>query len=191
MDLSNTLIALRKEKGLSQVDIAEKLFVSRQAVSKWEKGLSVPDVDNIVKLSEIFGVTTDYLLIGNNNNSDDVKNNKDNQNNKTESIVSKLLNKNYILIFTGIILILLIIVLSFFIPAQIKVYDVVTPSIIGEYAEIQNEIFQTVETVYHYEEITGNVIYFINTYYLHGLVFLALIFIFYGFIGVKRRKKYV
>ncbi len=47
---------------MSQEELAEKLFISRQAVSKWESGQSVPDIDNIVRLSEIFGVSCDYLL---------------------------------------------------------------------------------------------------------------------------------
>jgi DNA-binding XRE family transcriptional regulator len=47
---------------MSQEELADKLFISRQAVSKWESGQCVPDIDNIVRLSEIFGVSCDYLL---------------------------------------------------------------------------------------------------------------------------------
>lgn len=52
----------RKQNGWSQEDLAEKLNVSRQSVSKWESGASVPDLDKILKLSNIFGVSTDCLL---------------------------------------------------------------------------------------------------------------------------------
>jgi len=62
MVLSEKLQSLRKQKGISQEQLAEMLNVSRQAVSKWELGESLPEVDNIVRLSEIFGVSTDYLL---------------------------------------------------------------------------------------------------------------------------------
>ncbi|MBQ8782682.1 MAG: helix-turn-helix transcriptional regulator [Clostridia bacterium] len=60
--LSDKIFELRKRNGLSQEALAEKLDVSRQSVSKWETGESIPDLDRIVKLSEIFGVSTDYLL---------------------------------------------------------------------------------------------------------------------------------
>ena len=53
---------LRKEHGMSQEQLAEKITVSRQAVSKWELGESLPDTDNVVQLSDIFDVSTDYLL---------------------------------------------------------------------------------------------------------------------------------
>ena len=53
---------LRKEKGLMQKDLAEKLYVSDKAVSKWERGLSIPDVALLVPLAEILGVTVTELL---------------------------------------------------------------------------------------------------------------------------------
>jgi len=53
---------LRKEKGLSQEELAEMLQVSRQSVSKWESGQTFPETDKLVTLSEIFGVTVDSLL---------------------------------------------------------------------------------------------------------------------------------
>ena len=62
MILADKIIALRKEKGWSQEELAHQLNVSRQSVSKWESMSSIPDLDKIIKLSEIFGVSTDYLL---------------------------------------------------------------------------------------------------------------------------------
>lgn len=53
---------LRKEKGLSQEQLATQLHVSRQAISKWELGESMPDTDNIIQLASFFGVSTDSLL---------------------------------------------------------------------------------------------------------------------------------
>lgn len=53
---------LRKEKGLTQEEIASKLNVSSQAVSKWENDISYPDISLLVQISEIFGVSVDYLL---------------------------------------------------------------------------------------------------------------------------------
>jgi len=62
MILADKIIELRKKAGLSQEELAEKMGVSRQSVSKWEGALSIPDLDKILLLSEIFGVSTDYLL---------------------------------------------------------------------------------------------------------------------------------
>lgn len=62
MDLSEKILMLRKKNNLSQEQLAEKLGVSRQAVSKWESRQATPDIDKIVSISEIFGVSTDYLL---------------------------------------------------------------------------------------------------------------------------------
>ncbi|MCL2405770.1 MAG: helix-turn-helix domain-containing protein [Defluviitaleaceae bacterium] len=62
MTLGEKIQILRKQRGMSQEQLAAKILVTRQAISKWELCESLPDVDNIVQLSEIFGVTTDYLL---------------------------------------------------------------------------------------------------------------------------------
>ena len=62
MILADKIIDLRKKNGWSQEELAEKLDVSRQSVSKWESAQSVPDMARIVRLSELFGVSTDYLL---------------------------------------------------------------------------------------------------------------------------------
>ena len=62
MILADKIITLRKKNGWSQEELAEKVGVSRQAISKWESAQSVPDLDKILRMSEIFGVTTDFLL---------------------------------------------------------------------------------------------------------------------------------
>lgn len=62
MILADKIIAMRKKNGWSQEELAEKLNVSRQSVSKWESAASIPDINKILELSKIFGVTTDYLL---------------------------------------------------------------------------------------------------------------------------------
>lgn len=62
MDLAERLAALRKRTGLSQGDVAERLNVSRQAVSRWETGFTVPSTDNLSHLGRLYGVTLDELL---------------------------------------------------------------------------------------------------------------------------------
>ena len=62
MILADKIIALRKKAGWSQEELAEQLGVTRQSVSKWEGAQSVPDMDKVVQMSRLFGVTTDFLL---------------------------------------------------------------------------------------------------------------------------------
>ena len=62
MKLSDKLIMLRKENSWSQEDFAEKLDVSRQAISRWENGTALPDAQNILQISKLFNVSADYLL---------------------------------------------------------------------------------------------------------------------------------
>ena len=63
MNLSEKIMMLRKKEGWSQEELANHLQISRQAVSKWESGQSMPDTDKIIQLSQLFHVTTDYLLL--------------------------------------------------------------------------------------------------------------------------------
>lgn len=62
MILADKIVFLRKKAGWSQEELAEQLGVTRQSVSKWEGAQSVPDMDKVVQMSRLFGVTTDYLL---------------------------------------------------------------------------------------------------------------------------------
>lgn len=64
MNIADRIQSLRKQKGMSQIELADAIGVSRQAVSKWESEQAIPDLDKIVAMSEIFGTTTDYLLKG-------------------------------------------------------------------------------------------------------------------------------
>ena len=70
-DFAYKLYSLRTQSGYSQEALAEKVNVSRQAISKWELGLTLPDTDKIVALSKVFDVSIDYLL------KDEIKVNKD------------------------------------------------------------------------------------------------------------------
>jgi transcriptional regulator with XRE-family HTH domain len=60
--LEEKLISLRKEKGLSQMKLAEMMNVSRQAISRWEVGAAVPSTDNLKFLGNLYGVSLEYLL---------------------------------------------------------------------------------------------------------------------------------
>ena len=63
IEIANRLVQLRREQGLSQEEMASKLGVSRQAVSKWERAESSPDTDNLIALARLYGVSLDELLL--------------------------------------------------------------------------------------------------------------------------------
>lgn len=67
MTIGERLYKLRKDKNISQEELANALDVSRQTVSKWETDQSTPDFDKIIPLCEFFGITSDELLTGNYN----------------------------------------------------------------------------------------------------------------------------
>ena len=62
MDTKNVILKLRTENGMSQEDLANKVFVTRQAVSRWENGETVPNTDTLKLLSELFGVSINTLI---------------------------------------------------------------------------------------------------------------------------------
>jgi transcriptional regulator with XRE-family HTH domain len=64
MKIADRIQNLRKSKGMSQEELADRIGVARQAVSKWESELATPDLEKVVIMSDIFEVTTDYLLKG-------------------------------------------------------------------------------------------------------------------------------
>lgn len=64
MNIADRVQGLRKAKGMSQEELADRVGVSRQAVSKWESNQSTPDLEKIIIMSEFFNVTTDYILKG-------------------------------------------------------------------------------------------------------------------------------
>ncbi len=73
MNMSDKILNLRKQSGLTQEELAERLEVSRQSISKWEGGQSLPDIQKIIAIAKFFSVTTDYLLYEDNSQSSDSK----------------------------------------------------------------------------------------------------------------------
>ena len=64
MNIGERITSLRKEKNISQAELAKRMDVSRQAVSKWEQGASSPDTEKLIQLAEIFDVEVEYLATG-------------------------------------------------------------------------------------------------------------------------------
>lgn len=62
MNIGQIIKELRKEKNLSQTDLAKLLYTSQDTISLWERGKSFPDIPSLIKMTEIFGVSSDYIL---------------------------------------------------------------------------------------------------------------------------------
>ncbi len=88
IEIANKLIEFRKKNGMSQENVAEKLGISRQAISRWERAESAPDINNLAELSKLYGISVDDLL---NTNMVSEKSKLKNENNK---IINENTNKN-------------------------------------------------------------------------------------------------
>lgn len=84
LETANRLYELRKKHDLSQEELAEKLGVSRQAVSKWERGEASPDTDNLIALAKIYGLSLDEIIYGERNETDERSDEKSEKSEKGE-----------------------------------------------------------------------------------------------------------
>lgn len=111
MSLAEKLVSLRKQKGLTQMDLAEQLNVSRQAISRWEVGAAIPSTENLRVLSELYETSVDYLL---NDEADSFTQNADIQNTGTGDDKGKSrLHKRWIIcIAVSIVFVILAVIVS-------------------------------------------------------------------------------
>ncbi|MDD3338718.1 MAG: helix-turn-helix transcriptional regulator [Lachnospiraceae bacterium] len=109
MNISERILQLRKQKRLSQEEMAKKLNVTRQAVSKWENSQSLPDIDNIIAMSKLLDKSTDFILHGMEMTGSNL------QENKTDNV-----KKRFIL---PICLLVIALILSFSLPMMAKFYQ--------------------------------------------------------------------
>lgn len=92
MNLADKILKLIKENNMSQEELAEKLQVSRQAISRWEMSSAMPDAINILQISKLFKVTTDYLLNDDYTNENNVTNNQTGNENGIKKILVGLIS---------------------------------------------------------------------------------------------------
>ena len=109
MKFNEKLIKLRKEMGLSQEELGNKLNVARQTVSKWELGETTPEMDKLIKMSEIFNITLDELIKDKNN--DENINNTNSQ--KLAGLVIKILKGLGIFLLVIAIAVVFLMIISF------------------------------------------------------------------------------
>ena len=112
MQFRDKLFQLRKNSGMTQAEMAESLNVSRQAVSKWEMGTAVPDVNNILSISRIFNVSVDYLV------NDELETEEDSPVVKAAVGISKI-NYQYIL---------LRVIIAFVVVSTVSIVGIITNS---------------------------------------------------------------
>lgn len=112
MSLAEKLVYLRKQKGLTQMELAERLNVSRQAISRWEVGAAIPSADNLKFLGDIYEVPVDYFL---NDEIEDIsKKNKELDETTSHEQEKKgvFLNRRMVCILLAVILMLLAYIIS-------------------------------------------------------------------------------
>lgn len=145
MEFGDKLIEQRRSRGLSQEQLADKLGVSRQAISRWEAGNAWPDVNNLKKISEIFAVSADYLL------NDDCEQENEIRNPKTmlADKKRKLYKLSLFLVLFGMIGICVLVILSSQIPAiEMK------PYVVSDVTQITtNQVEETDVTLYVQKEV--------------------------------------
>lgn len=109
MDMAERLQELRRKANYSQEQIADMLGISRQAISKWESGQGKPEIDNIIKLTDIYDVSSDYILLGKEDKKDFAEP-VETENSKTEKTAHSII---LILAAAAIITVLFIAALGF------------------------------------------------------------------------------
>ena len=112
MSLATKLVALRKQKKMTQLELAERLNVSRQAISRWEVGAAVPSTDNLKILGELYGVSVDYLLHDEHEDSADSHSSKPDVSLSEQIDVGK--RNRYINVITFLLAIAAVIVILFY-----------------------------------------------------------------------------
>ena len=163
MTLGNKIQKLRKQNGMSQEKLAEELGVTRQAVSKWELDAALPDIGNVVALSQLFGVTTDYLL------KDDVQTDAPPDNKHKNRNSSRKRLAGIICMIAGAASIFLTYLISRFVP-------VMTPIRVYNDRQWQNH--------WNPNHVDINYIYFIKEYKLQLLLVLFGLMILAGIVLV-------
>lgn len=157
MKFKDKLVEERKSRGLSQEQLADKLGVSRQAISRWEAGNALPDVYNLKRISELFDISADYLLNDDCMQESDIKIVKNIQKNNER----KLYRLSLFLILFGFIGIFILIILSSQIPAiEMK------PYVVSDEAQINSDQSEINKVLYIQKKVYS-FIPFLNYYNLN------------------------
>lgn len=190
MQIGSRIQQLRKKQGWSQGELAEKLNVSRQTVSKWELAEALPDTENVIKLCRLFSVSADALL------QPDVAPSANTNVGVSKKPSSKRhLHVGIALLLIGVFIIGTLVTLSQIIPSQKRVYVQYTEAdtrISGEEGELPSVAADSEEfrEIYSYIETT-EFFPFLNTYALHWLFAVGLGCILTGICFLMKYKRQI
>lgn len=155
MKFEEKLIKLRKSRHLSQEELGEHLNVTRQTISKWELGLSKPDMDKLIEISNFFNVSVDFLTNDNLNSEQNTNNYANNINTNSYPKAKKMNNKTIIiLIIIGIVIIVSIlgIIVVFTKSTFVSPFERIFNSILSEFdksSERYDQIENMITTTMH------------------------------------------
>ena len=122
MELKEKLVALRKEKGLTQLVVAEKLDVSRQAISRWELGTALPSTDNLKSLSELYGVPVDYLI---NEETERVNSEGNNKKENEERRDHKRLSRRIVACISVVLIVMVVSCIAIFLKEETETIPII------------------------------------------------------------------
>lgn len=132
MKFNEKLIKLRKAAGFSQEELGNKLNVARQTISKWELGETTPEMDKLIKLSEIFNITLDELI----KEGDDLKKSNDTNSQKLAGMIIKILKGLGIFLIALFIISIILVIMGLVLFNQVGVENRVETTVV----EVQEDI---------------------------------------------------
>lgn len=132
MKFNEKLIKLRKAAGFSQEELGNKLNVARQTISKWELGETTPEMDKLIKLSEIFNITLDELI----KEGDDFKKSNDTNSQKLAGMIIKILKGLGIFLIALFIISIILVIMGLVLFNQVGVENRVETTVV----EVQEDI---------------------------------------------------
>lgn len=182
MTFSEKLITQRKKSGFSQEELADKIGVSRQAISRWESEDSLPDAHNLKKLSELFEISIDYLLYDNYSQEHNMTTAKNMQRNDGRNIFII----SILLISVGIIGITALFILSTQIPSV-----VMKPLVFSDVVQINNNNQIGTNMELYVPQKTYSFFLFLDYYNLDIIAALLIGIIIVGVIILTYLKKYI
>ncbi|MCC8048527.1 MAG: helix-turn-helix domain-containing protein [Oscillospiraceae bacterium] len=190
MTFGNKILRLRKEKGLSQDALAELLGVSRQAISKWELGETMPDISNVIQLSQFFHVSMDFLLNDEYRSDANIPSVNETEQNEKSRPNKRAHILTYVLFITGVVGLLSIFIFSGIVLVTVMQPLLETQSDVN-IAERNEELSETTEEVYYVQKEVIGLAPFLTYYHLEAVfVFLCIMTISGAAMWLNNRRKF-
>ncbi|MCD8381708.1 MAG: helix-turn-helix domain-containing protein [Clostridiales bacterium] len=190
MTFGDKILKLRKEKGLSQDALAELLGVSRQAISKWELGEAMPDISNIIQLSQFFHVSLDFLMNDECTSDANIPTVNETEQNEKSSPNKRAHILTYVLFITGVVGLLSLLIFSSLVPVTVMQPLLETQSDVN-IAEQNEALAETTGEVYYVQKEVIGFAPFLTYYHLEVVfVFLCIMTISGAAMWLNNRRKF-